>query len=68
MFVQAAGSRVVVGDIDSLGAPDTELTFGSGLTATQIRGILRSIEDGHVMLQTIMRIEKYTGERDYALR
>jgi len=33
-----------------------------------LRAACRSVEDGHVMLQTVQPIDQYTGERDYELK
>jgi hypothetical protein len=38
-----------------------------GFNLAAMREFCRSVEDGHVMLQTIQPKDKYTGERDYDL-
>jgi hypothetical protein len=45
--------------------PDTvnELTVKT-LTLEQLRNIMRKVEDGHVMVQTVQPQHLYTGERD----
>lgn len=43
--------------------PDCELEFVSGLTLKTILKLLSKIEDGHVMLETVQTLKKYTGER-----
>jgi len=39
-----------------------------GLTLEDMRGLCRTVEDGHVMLETMQPFESYTGERDYDLK
>lgn len=48
--------------------PDTfnELTVKT-LTLEQLRNIMRKVEDGHVMVQTVQPKHLYTGERDFDL-
>lgn len=48
--------------------PDTvnELTVKS-LTLDELRDIMRQVEDGHVMVQTVQPKDLYTGERNYDL-
>ena len=48
--------------------PDTvnELTVKT-LTLEQLRNIMRKVEDGHVMWQTVQPKHLYTGERDHDL-
>ncbi len=43
--------------------PDMEVEFTSSLCLNQVREALRSIEDGHVMLETVELWGRYTGER-----
>ena len=44
--------------------PDTEFVFSSKLSLDEIRDILRSLIDSHIMLQTVQPIESYTEERN----
>ena len=48
--------------------PDTicELTADS-ITLEELRDLMREIEDGHVMVQTVQPKDHYTGERDFTL-
>lgn len=39
-----------------------------GLTLEDMRGLCRTVKDGHVMLQTMQPFESYTGKRDYDLK
>lgn len=51
-------------DIDfKEGFPDCELTFKSELRIDELKHILMTIEDGHVMVETLQLEENYTGER-----
>lgn len=47
--------------------PDVTVEFESPLTIEEIRAEMAKMDDGHVMLQTVMPIEQYTGERDTTL-
>lgn len=46
---------------------DIIVTFESNLNLSDIIGLLRNIEDGDVMVQTVRPIHEYTGERNYEL-
>ena len=53
---------------DDLGLPDVEIEIEIlNYELDDYLNALRKIEDSHVMLQTILPIEKYTGERNYEL-
>jgi hypothetical protein len=43
--------------------PDRELEFISSLSKKEIIKILNKIPDSHVMIETLEKIEKYTGKR-----
>ena len=47
--------------------PDVDFEFESKLNLDEIILILRDIDDGHVMVQTVKPIKEYTGERNYEL-
>lgn len=47
--------------------PDTLVDLYTTMSLEDLRNEIRSIEDGHVMLQTIALEQDYTGERDYEL-
>ena len=47
--------------------PDTLVDLYTNMSLDDLRNEIRSIEDGHVMLQTIALEKDYTGERDYEL-
>lgn len=49
------------------GYPDYNVVITTKMKFDEIQAVLRSIEDGQVMLQTIQPIESYTGERNYDL-
>jgi hypothetical protein len=42
--------------------PSVELTFATELTIDEIRQALESVYEGHLMVDTVQPIEKYTGE------
>lgn len=43
--------------------PDVVVTIKSDLSKSKVRAIMDRVTDGHVMAQTVERIEDYTGER-----
>jgi hypothetical protein len=45
--------------------PDVEVELEIGLSLKQLRDVMRQVDDGHVMVQTVARSEAYTGERYY---
>ena len=47
--------------------PDTVVDLYTTMSLDDLRNEIRSIEDGHVMLQTIALEKDYTGKRDYEL-
>ena len=48
--------------------PDVEITVETKeTTLDELRNTMQKITDGHVMVQTVMPVEKYTGERDYTI-
>jgi len=47
--------------------PDTIVDLYTTMSLDDLKSEIRSIEDGHVMLQTIALEQDYTGERDYEL-
>lgn len=49
------------------GFPDVDVTFESHLELNEIIELMKDIDDGHVMYQTVKPIDEYTGERDYDL-
>lgn len=42
-----------------------ELEFSSSLTVDELLSEIETIEDGHVMAETLEPVELYTGEREY---
>jgi len=53
--------------INGKAMPDIEVELMTPLPLNELRNMMREVEDGHVMLQTVQPIERYTGERDYDL-
>jgi hypothetical protein len=49
------------------GFPDIEVEFDLNITIDKLRDLMREVEDGHVMVQTVMPIDEYTGDRNYDL-
>lgn len=47
--------------------PDVDFEFESNLNLEEIISILRLIDDGHVMVQTVKPTGEYTGRRNYDL-
>jgi hypothetical protein len=47
--------------------PDVEVELKIGLSLEDLRDVMRRVDDGHVMIQTVAQSEEYTGERDYKL-
>lgn len=45
------------------GFPDVEVEFDSYLSLSEIIDLMKTIEDGHVMYETVKPIEQYTGQR-----
>lgn len=44
--------------------PDVQFTFESDLALDDIKSILKTIPDGHVMVETVALEQNYTGERN----
>ena len=45
--------------------PDNEVELHVPLSLEELRDVMRMVEDGHVMVQTVAPRDTYTGERDY---
>lgn len=52
--------------MDGLRLPDCEVELKTSLHFIALLTQLRDIPDGHVMLESVQPIEKYTGERIYS--
>jgi hypothetical protein len=50
---------------DEMGLPDVDVEFESISTLPELRTLLKSITDGHVMVETINIAKDYTGDRYY---
>lgn len=48
--------------------PDVVITFQCNLELHELRAMMRTIEDSHVMLQTIAPADQYTGKRNYEIQ
>jgi len=49
------------------GIPDVEVTIDCELKKSEIILLMKEIADGHVMYQTVLPINEYTGHRNYDL-
>jgi hypothetical protein len=49
------------------GFPDVEAAIVIVLSLEQLRDVMRQVEDGHVMVQTVAPTQDYTGKRNYDL-
>jgi hypothetical protein len=45
--------------------PNFEMLLDSPLTLDELLAVIGTIEDGHVMFQTVAPLGRYTGERDF---
>lgn len=50
-------------EVKETGFPDVVMSFTSTLSLNEIRYVLDTIPDGHVMFQSVNYADKYTGER-----
>lgn len=49
--------------------PDVEVEIEfKNMQLDELRDTIRDVADGHVMLQTVQPIDKYTGDRDFNLK
>jgi len=53
-----------VNGIRTVSFPDVTVQINTFYKLETLRNIMRSIEDGHVMVQTLCHKEEYNGERD----
>tara|TARA_R110000868_G_scaffold275187_1_gene534865 strand:- start:177 stop:440 length:264 start_codon:yes stop_codon:yes gene_type:complete len=69
--IQAGGHisnlKAIPNDPETSTFPDITITFDSEMPIENLIYIMRKVEDGHVMFQTLKPIEEYTGERDYSI-
>jgi hypothetical protein len=47
--------------------PDVEVELVIALSLEELRDVMRQVDDGHVMVQTVAQSRDYTGERNYQL-
>jgi hypothetical protein len=59
-----ASAITVACALDSDGA---EVTIDTWLSLDELRGVLREVQDGHVMVQTVQPVDLYTGARDFTV-
>jgi hypothetical protein len=50
--------------VEPIGVPDVVVTFETESSLSEIKSKLKEVPDSHVMLQTVMPINEYTGERN----
>jgi hypothetical protein len=53
-----------MGDV-SFPLPDVDFVFTSTNSLQEIKAVLKTVVDGHVMEETVAGLEDYTGERTY---
>lgn len=61
--VRMTAFTIVAVGIGSL--PNFEMLLDSPLTLDELLAVIGTIEDGHVMFQTVAPLGRYTGERDF---
>ncbi|MCP4104013.1 MAG: protein kinase [Desulfobacteraceae bacterium] len=66
-LLEALGSNVISVKKSKQYFPDSYVELITSLSLEELRDQIRTLEDGHVMLQTIQPHYNYTGERDYNL-
>lgn len=59
--------NLAIGCDDDDGTGDVVVEFTSHRTLADLLAILRTVADGHVMVETLNYFEKYTGDRDDAV-
>lgn len=62
---QHAPTKVCEVSHSPLGLPDTDVVFASTLSLDTLRTIWWTLEDLHVMVETVAKLDEYTGERIY---
>lgn len=67
LVVAASPASVLSMKADAVGLPDQEIEIKTDLTFDQILDLIRTIPDGHVMLQTLepVALAENSLERDY---
>ena len=61
--LRASGVHTDMRVMKDVALPDVTATFKCDLSLDALRGIIATIDDGHVMHETVERAERYTGER-----
>jgi len=70
LLILLPSGNIVDHDFDPFdeASPDVEVEIElKNTTLDELREIMTEVIDGHVMVQTVMPIEEYTGERNYEL-
>jgi hypothetical protein len=44
--------------------PDCEMNIACKLSLDELKAIIATVEDGHIMLETVVPKDEYTGERN----
>lgn len=63
-FVLKAKDRNILITFRIVGKTDPRVTFKTTKSLQEIRNIIKTIKDGHVMYETVKLLKEYTGERN----
>jgi len=67
-FINQLVNHGIKANFGSINTLYNELVFETKISRDEIMALIRKVEDGHVMLQTIQPLEKYTGARDWNIK
>ena len=48
--------------------PDIVVELETDMSLNELRGEMRAVQHGHIMLQTVATSDNYTGKRDLSLK
>lgn len=66
LFVEKFKSHIITIDRKSdPDFPDEDVEFSSLKSLDEVRQVMKEIEDGHVMLESLNYADEYTGDRYY---
>lgn len=67
LFVALCGTKLTNFSMKEWeGYPDVDFVFTTDLSITEIINLMKTIDDSHVMIETVRPINEYTGIRDYS--
>lgn len=67
-FINQLVNHGIKANFGSINTLYNELVFETKISREEIMALIRNVEKGHVMLQTIQPLGKYTGERDWNIK